>query len=99
MICLAARPDSRPGQSRRAGVAGIPPLAVYNGYCRPPGQRSPCRRIPTPQEYEELIRVIHDRHDRMSKTYRRIAVCLTRNPNNVAIHSVNGIANRCDIHA
>ena len=35
----------------------------------------------------------------MSKTYRRIAVCLTQNPNNVAVHSVNGIANRCDIHA
>ena len=55
--------------------------------------------ITPPQEYEELIRVIHDRHDRMSKTYRRIAVCLTQNPNNVAVHSVNAIANRCGIHA
>ncbi|MFO1139694.1 MAG: hypothetical protein U1E41_11535 [Paracoccus sp. (in: a-proteobacteria)] len=52
--------------------------------------------ITPPQDYEELIRVIHDR---MSKTYRRIAVCLTQNPNNVAVHSVNAIANRCGIHA
>lgn len=52
-----------------------------------------------PKDYEELIRVIHDRHDRMSKTYQRIAVYLTQNPNDVAVHSVNAIAERCDIHA
>lgn len=52
-----------------------------------------------PQDYEELIRVIHDRHDQMSKTYQRIAVYLTQNPNEVAVHSVNAIAERCDIHA
>lgn len=32
---------------------------------------------PPPQDYEELIRVIHDRHDTMSKTYQRISVYLT----------------------
>lgn len=52
-----------------------------------------------PQNYEELIRVIHDRHDQMSKTYQRIAVYLTQNPNEVAVHSVNAIAERCGIHA
>lgn len=52
-----------------------------------------------PQDYEELIRVIHDRHDQMSKTYQRIAVYLTQNPNEVAVHSVNAIAERCGIHA
>lgn len=52
-----------------------------------------------PQDYEELIRVIHDRHDQMSKTYHRIAVYLTQNPNEVAVHSVNALAERCGIHA
>ncbi|WP_439570242.1 MurR/RpiR family transcriptional regulator [Roseovarius mucosus] len=55
--------------------------------------------IETPQDYEDLIRIIHDRHDQMSKTYQRIAVYLTQNPNEVAIHSVNAIAERCGIHA
>ncbi|MTE01888.1 SIS domain-containing protein [Paracoccus sp. YIM 132242] len=53
----------------------------------------------SPKDYEELIRVIHDRHDQMSKTYQRIAVYLTQNPNEVAVHSVNAIAERCGIHA
>ncbi|MCJ1900452.1 MULTISPECIES: MurR/RpiR family transcriptional regulator [Paracoccus] len=52
-----------------------------------------------PQDYEELIRIIHDRHDQMSKTYQRIAVYLTQNPNEVAVHSVNAIGERCGIHA
>lgn len=52
-----------------------------------------------PTDYEELIRIIHDRHDQMSKTYQRIAVYLTQNPNEVAVHSVNAIAERCGIHA
>ena len=52
-----------------------------------------------PRDYEELIRLIHDRHDGMSKTYQRISVFLTQNPNDVAVHSVNAIAERCGIHA
>lgn len=52
-----------------------------------------------PKDYEELIRVIHDRHDQMSKTYQRIAVYITQNPNEVAVHSVNALAERCGIHA
>ena len=52
-----------------------------------------------PRDYEELIRLIHDRHDEMSKTYQRISVFLTQNPNDVAVHSVNSIAERCGIHA
>lgn len=54
---------------------------------------------PPPKNYEELIQLIHDRHDQMSKTYQRIAVYLTQNPNEVAVHSVNAIAQRCGIHA
>lgn len=53
----------------------------------------------TPENYEDLIRLIHDRHDQMSKTYQRISVFLTQNPNDVAVHSVNSIAERCGVHA
>ncbi|MFV0246179.1 MAG: MurR/RpiR family transcriptional regulator [Qingshengfaniella sp.] len=52
-----------------------------------------------PQDYEELIRLIHARHDQMSKTYQKISVFLTQSPNDVAVHSVNAIAERCGIHA
>ncbi len=52
-----------------------------------------------PKDYEELIRVIHERFDNMSKTYQNISVYLTQNPNDVAVHSVNSIAAKCGIHA
>ncbi|QDY70615.1 MurR/RpiR family transcriptional regulator [Qingshengfaniella alkalisoli] len=52
-----------------------------------------------PKDYEELIRVIHERYDSMSKTYRAIAEYLTQNPNDVAVMSVNSIAEHCGIHA
>ena len=52
-----------------------------------------------PQSYEDLIRVIHDRYDQMSKTYQRIAVYLTQNPNDVAVMSVNAIGDKTGIHA
>jgi DNA-binding MurR/RpiR family transcriptional regulator len=52
-----------------------------------------------PENYEDLIRLIHDRHDDMSKTYQRIAEFLTQNPNEVAVQSVNSIAASCGIHA
>lgn len=52
-----------------------------------------------PQSYEDLIRVIHDRYDQMSKTYQRIAVYLTQNPNDVAVMSVNAIGEKTKIHA
>ncbi|HQU69491.1 MAG TPA: MurR/RpiR family transcriptional regulator [Albidovulum sp.] len=55
--------------------------------------------VSAPENYEDLIRLIHERHDEMSKTYQRIAVYLTQNPNEVAVHSVNAIAARCGIHA
>ena len=53
----------------------------------------------TPKDYEALIRMIHERHDDMSKTYRAIAVYLTQNPNEVAVMSMNAIADQCGIHA
>ena len=52
-----------------------------------------------PADYEELIRVIHERYDSMSKGYQSIALYLTQNPNDVAVRSVNAIAERCGVHA
>ena len=54
---------------------------------------------PPPEDYEALISLIHERYDQMSKTFQRISVYLTQNPSDVAMHSVNGIAANCGIHA
>lgn len=59
----------------------------------------PSTDVSPPADYEELIRLIHDRFDQMSKTYQKIAEYLTQNPNEVAVQSVNAIASHCDIHA
>jgi DNA-binding MurR/RpiR family transcriptional regulator len=53
----------------------------------------------SPKSYEDLIRVIHDRYENMSKTYQKIAIYLTQNPNDVAVMSVNGIGEVTGIHA
>ena len=52
-----------------------------------------------PEGYEDLIRLIHERHSAMSKTYQSIALYLTQNPSKVAVKSVNAMAERCGIHA
>lgn len=52
-----------------------------------------------PKDYEELIRLIHDRHGAMSRTHQKIAEYLTQNPNDVAVHSVNSIGEKQGIHA
>ncbi len=52
-----------------------------------------------PKDYEELIRLIHERFDQMSKAYQRIAVHLTQNPNDVGVMSLSAIADRCGVHA
>lgn len=56
-------------------------------------------KAPPPQDYEDLIRMVHERHGKMSKTYQKIALYLTQNPNEVAVLSVNAIAENCGIHA
>lgn len=53
----------------------------------------------TPSGYEELIRLIHDSYAEMSNAYQKIALYLTQNPNDVAVHSVNAISKRCGVHA
>jgi len=55
--------------------------------------------IEPPRDYEEFIRLVHDRYGGMSKTYQKISVYLTQSPNDVAVLSVNSIAERCGIHA
>lgn len=55
--------------------------------------------VEKPPDYEALIRLIHERHPGMSRSYQRIAVFLTQNPSDVAVLSVNAIAERCGIHA
>ena len=55
--------------------------------------------VKTPADYEGLIRVIHERYEDMSKSYQKIALYLTQNPNDVAVLSVSAIADRCGVHA
>jgi DNA-binding MurR/RpiR family transcriptional regulator len=61
--------------------------------------KDPMAKKQSLEDYEDLIREIHEKHDDMSKSYQRIAVYLTQNPNDVAIRSVNSIAESCGIHA
>ncbi|WP_246673180.1 MurR/RpiR family transcriptional regulator [Mesorhizobium sp. B2-4-14] len=56
-------------------------------------------KVKAPKDYEELIRVIHDRYEQMSKSYQKIAVYLTQNPNDVAVRSVNAIGESSGVHA
>ena len=51
-----------------------------------------------PIDYEALVQLIHERFDSMSKSYRKISVFVTQNPNDVALHSVYAIAERCEVH-
>jgi len=56
-------------------------------------------RHSAPNDYETLIQLIHERYETMSKSHQRISVYLTQNPNEIAVHSVSAIADRCGIHA
>jgi DNA-binding MurR/RpiR family transcriptional regulator len=56
-------------------------------------------KVEAPKDYEDLIRVIHDRYDGMSKSYQTIALYLTQNPNDVAVRSVNSIGDSSGVHA
>lgn len=56
-------------------------------------------RREAPRDYEELIRVIHERYETMSKGYQAIALYLTQNPNDVAVRSVHALGERCGVHA
>ncbi|WP_227269820.1 MurR/RpiR family transcriptional regulator [Roseobacter weihaiensis] len=52
-----------------------------------------------PTDYEDFMRLVHERHDGMSKTYQHIALYLTQNTNEVAVRSLNAIAKDSGVHA
>ena len=56
-------------------------------------------KIAPPNDYEDLIRLIHDRFEGMRKTYQRIALFHTQNPHDVAVNSANATAERVGNHA
>lgn len=60
---------------------------------------APVAHNDAPAHYEDVIRLIHERYGAMSKTYQKISVYLTHNPNEVAVKSVNAIADRCGTHS
>ena len=51
-----------------------------------------------PQTFEALITRIHSQYDDLSKTNQQIAIYLTQNPNDVAMNSVNSIAEKQGVH-
>src|SRR4051794_16654375 len=57
------------------------------------------KELAAPTDYEGLIQTIHERYDSMSKGHQTIALYLTQNPNDVAVRSVNAVAERCGVHA
>jgi DNA-binding MurR/RpiR family transcriptional regulator len=51
-----------------------------------------------PSTFEDLIALIHEDYDNLSKTNKQIAIYVTQNPNDVAMNAVNGIAEVQGIH-
>lgn len=58
----------------------------------------PARRPKVPETFEALINQIHAQYEDLSRTNQQIAVYLTQNPNDVAMNSVNSIAEKQGIH-
>lgn len=52
-----------------------------------------------PSKYEDFTRLVHDRHDQMSKSHQKIALYLTQNPNEVAVKPLSAIAQASGVHA
>lgn len=53
----------------------------------------------TPQDYEALVRLIHERFEHMSKANRSVAEFVVQHPNEMAIGSVSALAKKCGVHA
>src|SRR5690606_6985626 len=51
-----------------------------------------------PETYEAIISAIHERYDRLSRGYQKIARFLTQNPNDVAMQSISALAERGGVH-
>ena len=54
---------------------------------------------PAPKDFEALVQLIHERFEGMSNSHQQISIYLTQNPNEIAVHSINTIAERCGTHA
>jgi len=52
-----------------------------------------------PSTYEDLTRAIHDEFELLSRGNQQIAVFITQNPNDIAVLSVNALAEKCGAHA
>ena len=52
-----------------------------------------------PATHEGLTQAVQARFDGLSRSYQQIARFVTQNPNDVALHSVNAIAQKCGVHA
>ena len=57
-----------------------------------------CSDVAGPEGYRDFLGLLHGRFDDLSKTSKKIAVYITQNPDDVAMLSVNAIANRCGVH-
>lgn len=53
----------------------------------------------TPEDYEALVRLIHERFEQMSKANKRVAEFVVQHPNEMAIGSVSSLAQKCGVHA
>ena len=51
-----------------------------------------------PPNYEEFVRRIHERFDKLSRTNQAVAEYLLQHPNEAAICSVNALARNCGVH-
>lgn len=52
-----------------------------------------------PTKYEDFTRLVHERHDQMSKSHQKIALYLTQSPNEVAVKPLSAIAQGSGVHA
>jgi DNA-binding MurR/RpiR family transcriptional regulator len=52
-----------------------------------------------PTDYEALVALIEAEYDGLSRSFQTISRYLTQNPNDVAIHSINDLAAKCNVHA
>lgn len=64
----------------------------------PPALRMTATQAP-PATYEALTEAIEAAYDDLSRTFQQIGRFLTQNPNDMAMQSINALAERCGVHA
>jgi DNA-binding MurR/RpiR family transcriptional regulator len=58
----------------------------------------PARNQP-PTDYEAFVALVEAEYAGLSRSFQTVARYLTQHPNDVAMHSINDIAARCNVHA